>query len=433
VFNSAALTKVHSIILIAVIVFASIGMVAIYNFWDDQKPSSETIKIGYISDISIEVSPGWYGLHGVEWAVEQINAEGGILGRLLEIVPEDSDYVTSGGDLTEVQTAIIRLLTFHKVDFIIACLGSDAAVVCQEACAQHEKIILNISTDKACTLQVANNYDRYKYYFAWSMNHTMNTQNVIDSIVTLKEYTGFNKVGLISDSLAEDIEAVATSKDILASYGFDIVYADSIAPGTLDPSSYLAAIEASGAEILVPYFISPIAFSFTEEWYTRQSPMVMWGSNIFLSGYKSWTTAEGKCDYSTSHGDSFDLGYAITNKTLPIREAYIERWGEDPQSTEGWTYELVRFILYDALERAGTTETEEVIEALEETSMETIYYPLFSFTAHHEPLIRQGMTKQIFFQWQNGELVPVYPKKIMEEAGASYMFPDWSGPWDDLD
>ena len=39
----------------------------------------------------------------------------------------------------------------------------------------------------------------------------------------------------------------------------------------------------------------------------------------------------------------------------------------------------------------------------------------------------------MLFQWQNGEMVPVYPKKIMDEAGATYLFPDWHGPWDDLD
>jgi hypothetical protein len=37
------------------------------------------------------------------------------------------------------------------------------------------------------------------------------------------------------------------------------------------------------------------------------------------------------------------------------------------------------------------------------------------------------------FQWQNGELVPVYPKSIMEEAGVTYTFPDWPGPWENLD
>jgi hypothetical protein len=36
------------------------------------------------------------------------------------------------------------------------------------------------------------------------------------------------------------------------------------------------------------------------------------------------------------------------------------------------------------------------------------------------------------FQWQDGVQVPVDPEKIMEEAGATYTFPDWPGPWDDI-
>jgi hypothetical protein len=44
-----------------------------------------------------------------------------------------------------------------------------------------------------------------------------------------------------------------------------------------------------------------------------------------------------------------------------------------------------------------------------------------------------GYDEQYFFQWQDGVLVPVYPIWLMEEAGATYTFPDWPGPWDNLD
>jgi hypothetical protein len=37
------------------------------------------------------------------------------------------------------------------------------------------------------------------------------------------------------------------------------------------------------------------------------------------------------------------------------------------------------------------------------------------------------------FQWQeNGMLAPIYPNQLMEEVGASYIFPDWAGPWDNI-
>ena len=38
----------------------------------------------------------------------------------------------------------------------------------------------------------------------------------------------------------------------------------------------------------------------------------------------------------------------------------------------------------------------------------------------------------IGFQWQDGVQVPVDPRKIMEEAGETISFPDWPGPWDNI-
>jgi hypothetical protein len=29
-------------------------------------------------------------------------------------------------------------------------------------------------------------------------------------------------------------------------------------------------------------------------------------------------------------------------------------------------------------------------------------------------------------------LVPIYPKQLMEEVGATYVYPPWSGPWDNI-
>jgi len=39
----------------------------------------------------------------------------------------------------------------------------------------------------------------------------------------------------------------------------------------------------------------------------------------------------------------------------------------------------------------------------------------------------------VMFQWQEDKkLVPIYPRNIMEEAGATYTYPPWAGPWDNL-
>lgn len=173
-----------------------------------------------------------------------------------------------------------------------------------------------------------------------------------------------------------------------------------------------------------------------KEWHDRQSPTVMWGNNIWVSLVEGWDRTGGKCEYTTffrASAGAFNLGYAITNKTLPTRNAYIERWGEDPTAKVVDTYDAM-YILYSALERAGTTETDEVIQALEKTSIETCTFPHFAFSSSHDSLIiEEDINSRIvpFFQYQTeGKIVPVYPKEMMEEAEVTYIYPNWSIPWD---
>jgi len=101
------------------------------------------------------------------------------------------------------------------------------------------------------------------------------------------------------------------------------------------------------------------------------------------------------------------------------------------------TYDALRFILSDAIKRAGTTETEAVIKALESTAIETSEARRFVFSSSHDAMVGAGSVDDpakdylvmCIFQWQNGTQVLVKPKSIMEETEATYTYPPWKGPW----
>jgi branched-chain amino acid transport system substrate-binding protein len=129
--------------------------------------------------------------------------------------------------------------------------------------------------------------------------------------------------------------------------------------------------------------------------------------------------------------------------TLPQKASEYEKHistdgGEGPDAFAAAAYDTVRFILPDAIKRAGTTETDAVIEALEKTDVETSMAKRFIFTSSHDVMIGEAGPNRpeeeymlvLMFQWQNGSLMPVYPKDVMQEAGVTYTFPDWAGPWD---
>ena len=437
--DSKAITKVQSLILIAIIVVAAVVGGAAYFLWSEEEQSSETIKIGIFADLDGLMGKIIY--HAAILAAEQLNSEGGLLGKQVEVIGEDND-LESGADMVVVNSALNRLITVDKVDFIIGLAGGDACLSSQDVIAEHKKIFFNLAAGQLeDTQRVLDNYEKYKYYFRLTENATTSFRGITDCLILMRENIGFNKIGYLAEDRGWTKGITQSLDQYLPENGFDLVYKGTFSLGTVDFSSYFAAAEAAGVEVLVPLIATDMGLSFVKEYYDRQSPLFVYGGLIgIISTPEGWEWTDEKCNHVSTVGAPIVTGYPVTSKILPTRDAYKQRWNEDITSGGAGAYDVVRFILSDAIERAGTIETEAVIEALEETSIETTKARNWVFTESHDVMVGENVHDPeadyqlvMIFQWQNGELVPVYPKKIMEEAGASYTFPDWAGPWDDLD
>jgi branched-chain amino acid transport system substrate-binding protein len=432
--NSRALTKIQSIILIAIIVVAAVGGGAAYVLLSEEGQSSEIIKVGVLVDMD-----GLYGKliwQATVLAAEQMNVEGGIMGKQIEVIGEDSD-VESGSDPVIINAALTKLLTIHNVDFVVG-MAANQGFMIQELIAQHKKIFFDIgTTEDAYTQRVLDDYDQYKYYFRVTSNASSTYQGWKKGLLHMKELTGLNKVGYLAEDIGFTKGIAAVLDVVVPELGFDLVYKETSPLNVVDFSSYFAAAEAAGVEVMVPLILFQ-GIPFVKEYHDRQSPMIIYGGSLgsSVAGSEGWVNTDGKCEYINVASYAIDAAYPLTSKTLPFREAYIERWSEIPLSTAAFGYDILRFILYDAIERAGTLEVDAVIDALETTSVETINSKNFVFTPSHDRMIGKIDDPDyehgpgLGFQWQNGELVPMHPKWLMEEAGSSYIFPDWPGPWD---
>ena len=206
VLDSKALTKIQSAALIAVIVVATVAGSLAYMFWVVPAQPSENIRIGVSCDLDGPYGKGVW--QAVMLAAEQVNAEGGILGKNLTVVAEDDDGDTA--DPVVATTALTKLVTADKADFVISDQLTLARVY-QDICADHQKIYFSVgSSANEDTQRVVDNYERYKYFFRiWSPNSTSGIDGEFDSIRTLKEYSGFSKVAVL-------VEDIPTLKDIAA-------------------------------------------------------------------------------------------------------------------------------------------------------------------------------------------------------------------------
>jgi len=433
-FDSEALTKVQSAILIAIIAVAAVGGSATYYLFVGNTSAKESIKIGVCSDLDMNYGKAVY--QGVLLAAEQINSQGGILGRNLTVVAEDDDSETPPGDIAVATAALTKLLTVDKADYVISAAGY--VQVYQDICSQHQKIFFSTgSLSDNDSQRVLDNYDKYKYFFRPQTNASAAIAGGIGGLLVLKNYTGFNKVAFLTEDLSFYSQWAEGLKVLLPKFGFEVVYSRLFPPGTKDFTSYLSAIEASGAQILDSAVLSESGFSLVEEYAERQSPFVMWGHIGLAAGSNFWALTGGKCDSISTVGYPVTAGYALTNKTLATRDAYMQRWGEVPNMVATNFYDIVRFVLPDAIKRAGTTETEAVIKTLETTNVETSSARHFVFTSSHDGYVAWAApnvmsTDFLFYctyQWQNGSQVPVSPKQLSLEAGTTYEYPSWKGPW----
>jgi len=439
--DSKALTKVQSAALIAIIVVVAVGGSAGYVLWRANQPPPEDIRIGICADLDGTAGSGIF--RGATLAVEQINAEGGLLGRNLTVVTEDDDTETPPGDIAVASNALTKLITVDKADYIIS-TGS-LVFTYQDICSEHKKILFTIgSTSVEHTQRVVDNYDKYKYYFRYGYltNATAMNDGHVQSIAALGNAAGFTKIGyLLPDGVTMRDETIPYLDRELPKLGFEVVYRGVYPSATVDFTSYFAQAEEAKTEVLFTILTNlPKSATLVNEWYERESPMVLCGDIFGVTNADFWNTTQGRTEFVLTKTSAVTLGYPLTGKVVPAKEAYLKRWGVLMRGGGASAYDIVRFILSDAIKRAGTTETEAVIKALETTSVETVLARRFSFTSSHDMLVEQAgiadLAKSsmlyIVMQWQNGVQMPVFPEALRIEAGATYKFPPRPGAWDNI-
>jgi len=105
-----------------------------------QKSDEETVKIGYVGPLAGSVGRfGLSALRGAEMAIEDFNESGGLAGKKIELVVEESKC-----EPKSTVTALNKLINFDKIDFIVGplCAAPTSAAV---PVAEQNKIVM-IST-----------------------------------------------------------------------------------------------------------------------------------------------------------------------------------------------------------------------------------------------------------------------------------------------
>ena len=327
------------------------------------------IKIGVIGPMKF--SAGQQNWWGAEMAADEINKAGGItINRVkygIELVKADDNGISS---ITDTVTAMERLITVDKVNFVTGGYMSEETMALQEVAAKHRMILMGGGGIIELGERVAKDYDKYKYYFrAMHENNAIIGKNMLINLelagLKLKTELGIDKVkvAILMDKLKIADEISEMAKDTIPKLGMELVGVWRTSPTTSDYSSELTAIRGTGAHVIFVFFPGPSGVVFSRQWGELKIPALVVGFNNEALLKRHWEDTRGMCEYELLNG-AFPR-VEVTNKTMPFYNKFIAKTGQYPSSMAG-TYHVI-YLLKEAAERANTIETETMVAAIEKT------------------------------------------------------------------
>ncbi|MDL2317598.1 ABC transporter substrate-binding protein [Eubacteriales bacterium OttesenSCG-928-A19] len=336
--------KVLSLLLSMMIVFAATSALA-------------EILIGGIAPLTGPVSV--YGIavkNAADLYVNQINADGGVLGEQVRI-----EWLDDKHDPTEAVNAFYRLV---DTDGIAAILGpvTSAPVLAVVEPAGDDGIPLLTPTGTSDVITEAGIPNVYRSCFKDSFQGIVMATFAAGSLDAKKVAVLYDNTSDYSAGIAENFVAEA------AELGMEVVANEAGVATSGDFKAQLTNIAAAGPDaVFVPMYYNDVAL------IAQQAHEV--GIEVPLLGVDGWDgILDVMEDTALLNGYFFCNHYAAddTNpKVVAFREAFEAAYGETPNALAALGYDGIA-ILLNAIEVAGSTDWDAINAALSETSYEGV-------------------------------------------------------------
>jgi branched-chain amino acid transport system substrate-binding protein len=371
-----------------------------------QAQSMEPIRIGIIAE---ESAIGGAGIiKGARLTVDAINAAGGVDGRKLEIIQYD-DHSSSADAVRAFQRAVSQ-------DRVVAVIGtyiSEVALALEPwAARSHVPFITTGAASNEISRHVHEDYDKNKYTFHEFLTSAFIADSVCDSIkqMLLPQYSVKSAV-ILSEDAAWSTPLDAEYLACLPKIGVKVLDHIRFSPDTNDFTPLYNKIEAERPDVIVTG-ISHTGVQPAVQWAQQQVPIAMVGTSSQATAGTFWKDTNGAAAGIVTFSLAAE-GADLTAKTRPFIDDYLKRFGETPNYTGFTTADAVN-VLAQAIKRAGSTDGDKLVAALEQTDYvgtagRVQFYGRDSeFT--HAMKYGEGYVTGIALQWQDGKQVPLWPK-----------------------
>ncbi|NLM65794.1 MAG: ABC transporter substrate-binding protein [Enterococcus sp.] len=312
---------------------------------------ADTIKVG----LNLELSGGTagYGIQekeGIELAVEKINAEGGILGKQVELVIKDNK-----SDNNEAASVAASLATNDKVVAIIgpATSGATKATIPNITKAQ-VPVITPSGTDDAVTL----NGDKVQEYVFRSC-----FQDSFQGVILAKyaqDELGAKNVVILGDNSSD--YAIGLSKAFKSEFKGNIVMEENFTTGDKDFQAILTKVKNSDFDVLyIPGYYEEAGLIIKQARELGITQPII-GADGF--GDEKMIQLAGAENVSNVFYTGHFSTLAPANDTVePFVAAFQEKYSKEPSTFNALAYDAM-FMLKQAIEDENAFDSASITKGL---------------------------------------------------------------------
>lgn len=343
---------------------------------NNQPQGGDTVKIGVLAPLTGEVSV--YGVataNGIKLAADEINKNGGIGGKQVELVIEDEK-----GDATEALNAYNKM-----VSDIVALIGDVTSGPTQAVAdvAVNDGIPMLTATGTAASItQTGDNIFRTCFIdpFQGQIMGKFAVENLKVKTVAVMSNSGSDYSQGVAKAFIETVEAA----------GVQVVANESFGDADKDFNVQVTKIAAANPDVLfVPDYyqkIALIAAQARKAGYTN--PMMGPDGWDGVLGVVTDPTIVDNC-YFSNHYSPADEDETVQN----FLKNYKATYNEDPNSFAALGYDSM-YIMKAAIEKAGSTDSDAVVKALAETDFTGVTGHI-TFDENGDPIKSTAVTKLI--------------------------------------
>jgi branched-chain amino acid transport system substrate-binding protein len=375
-----------------------------------EKKEAATIKVGVILPLTGKLAKfGEIENKSFLMAAEEINSAGGVNGKKIELVIEDTTGKPDVG-----RSAIEKLITQNKVT-VIGGGYSSSVTWAAVAVAQQQKVPFLVNTGSADKITEQ----------GWEYIFRLNPP--------VSEYPGAF-AGFLKE-VATDVKTVAIlhenslfgqsgSKKFLKQcedMGLKVVMTEGYEAGAVDFKPLLVKVKNKKPDLV--YMIS---YVMDASLLMRQAKELNLNAKLFVGGAAGFTLPE----FQKNAAEASEYVYSATLWTesvpYPGAKEYYDKFVakyNSPTEYHGAEAYAAMYVLADALKRAKSLTPKDVRDALAQTDMMTAFGPVKFIS--YDKKTQQNKLPTFLVQWINGKLETVWPKNVSTKPYV-YPTPAWN-------